>query len=208
MNIVRLTGSIVAAIALCSAASAEADLEKGKAAYQVCVACHGDNGEGSKELNAPRIAGQSVWYLERQLKNFKEGIRGGEPKDIYGTQMRPMAMTLTDDAAVSNVAAYVNGLEAPAPAPTIEGDVEKGKAAYATCAACHGPDGAGMQALNSPILKGQYDWYLARQIANFKSGLRGAHEKDTFGAQMRPMAMTLADEQAINDVVAYIATLK
>jgi hypothetical protein len=30
---------------------------------------------------------------------------------------------------------------------------------------------------------------------------------DTTGAQMRPMAMTLANDQAVADVVAYIKTL-
>ena len=45
------------------------------------------------------------------------------------------------------------------------------------------------------------------QIKKFKSGVRGAHPKDVTGAQMRPMAMTLADEQAMKNVVAHIATL-
>ncbi|MDP6206450.1 MAG: c-type cytochrome, partial [SAR324 cluster bacterium] len=42
--------------------------EKGKALYAVCVACHGTDGAGNKALNSPRIAGQEIWYLERQLK--------------------------------------------------------------------------------------------------------------------------------------------
>jgi hypothetical protein len=42
---------------------------------------------------------------------------------------------------------------------------------------------------------------------NFRSGIRGTNAKDTTGALMRPMSMTLADEQAILDVIAYITTL-
>ena len=41
----------------------------------------------------------------------------------------------------------------------------------------------------------------------FKSGARGTHEKDVFGKTMAPMAATLADAAAIDNVVAYIRTL-
>jgi cytochrome c553 len=47
-----------------------------------------------------------------------------------------------------------------------------------------------------------------RQIKNFKAGIRGTKSGDTYGAQMRPMAMILADDKSINDVAAYIATFK
>ncbi len=196
----------IASLGLAGTAVA-ADLDKGKASYEVCAACHGPDGGGNKDLNAPLIAGMPAWYTERQLQNFKDGARGTDPKDIYGVQMRPMAMTLADADAIANVAAYIEAMEAPAVKATVEGDVEKGKTAYATCAACHGPDGSGMEALNSPPLAGQHDWYIARQLEAYKSGLRGTNPKDTFGMQMRPMSMMLADEQAIHDVAAYIATL-
>jgi len=45
-------------------------------------------------------------------------------------------------------------------------------------------------------------------IFNFKNGIRGADSKDTYGQQMRPMAMILADDAAINNIAAYISTLK
>ena len=92
-------------------ASASGDATKGKAAYAVCAACHGANGMGNKALNAPAIAGQNDWYIVRQLYNFKNGIRGADPKDSYGQQMRPMAMILADDAAINNVAAYISTLK-------------------------------------------------------------------------------------------------
>ena len=88
-------------------AFALADANKGKSLYTVCVACHGAAGEGNKALNAPRLAGQEDWYIVRQLKNFKSGIRGADPKDTYGMQMRPMAMTLANDQAMEDVAAYI-----------------------------------------------------------------------------------------------------
>jgi len=89
----------------------------------------------------------------------------------------------------------------------VAGDAEAGKALYAVCAACHGAQGEGNPAMNAPKLSGQGDWYLKRQLNYFKQGARGAHEKDVFGKQMAPMAATLADDAAMNNVVAYIKTL-
>ena len=91
---------------------------------------------------------------------------------------------------------------------TFANPVEKGKALYATCNACHGPQGLGNKALNSPAIATQEAWYLKRQLKNFKAGIRGTHPKDTYGAQMRPMSMTLANDEAIDQVIAYISTFK
>ena len=51
------------------------------------------------------------------------------------------------------------------------------------------------------------DWYLFRQIQNFRAGIRGARPGDQGGALMRPMIAKLTGEQDIKDVVAYITTL-
>ena len=87
------------------------------------------------------------------------------------------------------------------------GDPARGKTLYATCGACHGANGEGMQALNAPSLAGQEEWYVIRQLQNFKNGIRGTNPKDTFGMQMAPMAQTLPDDQAMEDVAAYISSL-
>ena len=92
-------------------------------------------------------------------------------------------------------------------AAQVAGDPAAGQALYAVCSACHGAQGEGNPALNAPKLSGQGDWYLKRELQNFKSGARGAHEKDVFGKMMAPMAATLADGAAIDNVVAYIKTL-
>jgi len=52
------------------------------------------------------------------------------------------------------------------------------------------------------------DWYLVTQLKNFKQGIRGAHPKDMYGPQMASMAAILADDQATNDLVAYINSLR
>ncbi|MCA9545576.1 MAG: cytochrome c [Myxococcales bacterium] len=201
-------GVVLAGLLAAGPAQADGDAAKGKAKYATCVACHGANGEGNVALNAPTIAGQATWYLERQLKHFKDSVRGADAKDVYGMQMRPMAMILATDQDIADVAAHVSGLKAAKSAGTLGGDAAKGKALYAVCTACHGPKAEGMQALNSPRLTFQQDWYLLRQLKNFQSGLRGAHPQDVYGMQMAPMAKTLVNEQALKDVIAYIKSLE
>ena len=187
---------------------AAGDAGAGKALYGICAACHGGNGEGIVAMNSPRLAGQEAWYLTRQIENFKSGVRGSHSKDIYGQQMAPMAGVLANDAAIADVAAYILTLKAPPQSPSVEGDSAKGKALYAVCAACHGVKGEGLLVLNSPRLTGQNDWYIVRQMQNYKAGIRGTHPDDVYGKQMAPMAMTLADDEAIRDVVAYINSLQ
>lgn len=89
-----------------------------------------------------------------------------------------------------------------------DGDAIKGESYYAVCAGCHGADAMGMEATSAPRLQGQHDWYLIRQINYFKTGVRGAHKDDKFGAPMRGMVATLPNDQAVKDVVAYIVSLK
>lgn len=101
---------LVAATLLSSTAFAAGDAEKGKAYYATCVACHGADGKGMEALNAPNLTGLQEWYFVRQLGNFKAGIRGSDPKDIYGAQMRPMSMTLPDEQAMKDVHAYIQSL--------------------------------------------------------------------------------------------------
>lgn len=191
-----------------AAAAGDADViaqsAAGKAAYMICSTCHGNEGEGNPALHSPALAGQEEWYLKRQINNFKDGVRGTHADDLYGMQMRPMAMMLADEAKIDEVVAYISSLPAAHPVSTLGGDVSKGAAAYMLCAACHGADAEGNPAMNSPALAGLPDWYMVTQLKNFKAGVRGAHPKDIYGMQMRPMAMTLADEQAMKDVAAYI----
>ncbi len=190
------------------AAIAEADVAAGKAAYAICATCHGMNGEGNQALNAPRLAGQEDWYLDRQLKLFRDGARGTAAGDTFGMQMRPMALAVADPASVKNLIAYITSLPVTPAEATLDGDPAAGKAAYAVCAACHGQQAEGAVALGGPKLAGMDDWYMVRQLQNYKQNRRGYHSSDTFGAQMKPMAMTLADEQAMKDVVAYINSLQ
>jgi len=186
----------------------EPNIAAGQAAYAVCAACHGAQGEGNQQLNSPKLAGQPAWYLERQLKYFKEGVRGGDG-DTYGAQMVPMAMTLPDNAAIRNVSAYIETFPDEAIPMTVIGDVNNGEDIYdRNCAACHLDDGSGTWYTDAPALAGMSDWYFVTQISNFLAGIRGMHPNDTYGEQMVSMATAMGSLEEINDVAAYINTLR
>jgi cytochrome c oxidase subunit 2 len=188
-------------------ATASGDAEAGRIAYAPCAACHGQNAEGNPAMNAPKLAGMDDWYLRHQLQNYKPGIRGSSPEDALGAQMRGMASTLADDAAINNVVAYIGSLPDISSTPTIAGDVDHGKELYVTCANCHGQQGQGIWAMNAPRVAGMSDWYTAGQLRDFRDGVRGSHPLDFYGRQMAQMAQMLNEDQEINDVVAYINEL-
>ncbi len=190
-------------------AQVDGDPVQGQAFYAVCGACHGANGEGNIALNAPKIAGLEDWYIRRQINYYKTGVRGSQPGDLYGPQMAPMAAILATDALVANVAAYIASLPDTPAQETVNGDVEKGRALFEpTCGICHSAGGEGIWAVNAPKLAGMSDWYLVRQLQYFKTGVRGAHPGDEYGFQMTSMVQALGDDEAINDVVAFINTLR
>jgi cytochrome c553 len=198
----------------------ETGVARGDFLYKKCIACHMEDGSGNQIVGAPAIAGMPAWYVEAQLEKFQNGGRGAHPDDVEGLRMRPMSRLLyAYDAGgkvnaagtannVSAIAAFIEKMPTTASKPTLTGgDPVKGKTYFATCTACHGADAAGNKALNAPSLKNTDDWYMYNQLSKFKSGIRGTNPKDATGAQMRPMAMTLPDDQAMKDVIAYIMTL-
>ena len=80
--------------------------------------------------------------------------------------------------------------------------IERGKAASATCVACHQADGGGMNIPGGeswPRLAGLDRDYLIDQLHSFKDGSRE-------NASMLPFATMLNDEQ-IYDVASYYASL-
>ncbi len=193
--------------AILSGSAVKADT-RGEQLYRNCTICHGPDGQGIPLQLAPALTGLSEKYLVEQLKKFKSGMRGAHAEDVAGLRMLPMAKTMVTEEDMQAVASYIVSLGSSPIEPTLEGgDPVKGQATYATCLACHGPDGKGNDLLNAPSLVNQHDWYQLVQLKNFKSGVRGSNPQDIAGAQMRPMSMLLADDQMMKDVIAYINTL-
>lgn len=177
-------------------------------AFDYCLLCHGTNANGNYAIRAPKLSGMEPWYLARQLENFASGLRGSPPDDASGHEMRPVGLRLRESGGIEAAVKFIVSLKDEQPPTTVVGDAARGRRHYAACAACHGAKGQGNATLQSPALAARSDWYLVTQLVNFRNGLRGFDERDPYGAQMRAAATALPDDQAIRDVVAYIATLK
>ena len=202
--------SIVAVVALCVTSHSradEGDLPVAADEYVFCTVCHGVQLMGNAILKAPRLSGMEAWYTEMQLRNYKNETRGLHAEDPYGYEMQPMAAALSEEQ-IRDVSVFVSATRSPAPPVTVTGNTDRGRELYATCAACHGVDGKGNQALGSPDLTITNDWYNVIQLKNYQSGSRGSAPGDMYGAQMRASAQLLADDEAIIDVVSYINTLQ
>tara|TARA_R110002096_G_scaffold44229_12_gene118971 strand:+ start:2036 stop:2725 length:690 start_codon:yes stop_codon:yes gene_type:complete len=174
---------------------------------QVCLACHGEKGQGKEELLSPSIAGLPAWYIEEQFRKFQDGKRGAHMEDVQGQQMRAITLSLTDqqikDAAetVSKFPVILTEL------PSDEVDLAKGRRLFANeCMACHRYNGKGEAVFHSAQLISLNRSYLRRQLENFHSGKRGAQPGDIYGKKMVDVSSRLGDEE-IDALVDYIGAL-
>lgn len=71
------------------------------------------------------------------------------------------------------------------------------------CTTCHGTDGRGNYGVQAPRLAGMEDWYLKRQLENFRDEIRGTHPEDREGLAMQPMAAKLTDT-SITDIIEWV----
>lgn len=202
--------AVVVAAAGCSTAKTAREVSpqvaRGQAYYVTCQGCHGNAGEGFAGMKAPRLAGLPESYVAEQLTLYRKDVRGG-PTDFQGVQMNGRAKALPNDQAVKDVAAYIATLPKPPALTVASASGKAGAELYQSCAACHGEKGEGNAELGSPPLAGADADYLARQLRNYKKGIRG-REGDEKGQQMVAIAATLPDDVAIDAVAAHASALK
>jgi cytochrome c oxidase cbb3-type subunit 3 len=107
-----------------------------------CAACHGREAHGNPLLGAPNLADNDWLYGgdgKAILTSILDGRHGAMP--AWGPQF--------GDAGVENLANYVLSLSGASHDAT---KAIAGKALFAVCAACHGPEGKGNPALGAPNL--------------------------------------------------------
>ncbi len=174
-----------------TAVAVEGDAEAGKAKSAVCSACHGATGVNPNPTY-PDLAGQHAVYIAKQLADFKSGTR----TDMV---MAPMAVSLSEQdmadlgayfssqkregeqaavttensapTAESAPASHVEVVTSTTAAAIYAGNVKAGQEKSAMCVACHGTDGNSLISMY-PKLAGQSANYIAKQLADFKSGAR------------------------------------
>ena len=106
-----------------------------------CSQCHGSDARGSKGF--PNLA-DGDWLHGGSPEQIKETITKGRIGN-----MPPMAAAIGTPDDVKNVANYVLSLSG---SPNDSLRASLGKSKFGACAACHGIDGKGNQALGAPNL--------------------------------------------------------
>ena len=148
--------------------------EQGTVGAPGCAGCHALNGSSDGSGAFPRIAGQSAYYLAKQMRAFASDLRNNAIMSAIAK-----ALSASD---IGDVAAYYAGLDPPfpplpQPAPALvldgerlatAGDSTKGISA---CENCHGARGAG-DSPAIPYLAGQYAHYVASELQMWRRGYR------------------------------------
>lgn len=171
---------------------AAGDIEAGKAAATTCMGCHGASGmrNAYPTFRIPKLGGQQAEYLALALKAYQSGER------IHPT-MQAQAGAL-NDSEITNLAAYLSRLDAPASSELGDGDAKAGEAKAQVCTSCHGAGGGKPISPQYPILAGQYPDFLAHALSGYKSGARN-------NAIMKGFASALSDAD-IQDLAAYFGS--
>jgi cytochrome c553 len=148
---------------------AKPDLTRGAGYFSSCAACHGPDGGGTPDGLIPRIGGQHVAVLLKQLVDFRHGERFDVRMEHFTDQHH-----LESPQAMADVAAYVSSLEPKASAAAGDGEkLGRGADVYRRqCASCHGPGGQGEDGRGVPVIGGQHYEYLRRQIYDAIDGRR------------------------------------
>jgi len=148
-----------------------------------CAQCHGSDARGSKGF--PNLT-DADW------------LHGGSPDQIIETitkgrigQMPPMAAAVGSADDVKNVAQYVLSLS-NSPHDSLRAQL--GKSKFTICAACHGVDGKGNQALGAPNLTddiwlhGYGEQAIVAMVNNGKTNEMPAQGGKLSAAQIRVLA--------------------
>lgn len=141
---------------------------RGEEAFVICQGCHRVGALGRADGSYPRLAGQHVSVLIKQITDVRSGRRSN-----------PKMLPFADHQAISvqeiaDIAAYLASL--PVPADNGQGrgnDLERGEQRYVMdCAVCHGTHGEGDPDRYYPRISGQHYRYLARESIQIRDGAR------------------------------------
>lgn len=154
-----------------------------------CAACHGRSGTGNALLGAPDLSDPDWLYGsgEALLASIYDGRNGVMP--AWGEQF--------GEDGVDQLAHYVLGLSG---APHDAAKAAAGKENFATCAACHGEEGKGMQALGAPDLTDAV-WLYGGDLETVQATIREGR------AGVMPAWRERLGEADVRLIAAYVLSL-
>jgi cytochrome c553 len=170
-----------------------------------CERCHGAQGNATVNESWPKLAGQNVNYLIKQMQDFQPNVKHGRDNPIMNSLIA--ALSKKEKIKIANYYANLLGTIDTAYPHLLSlgqriyrgGDLNK---EIPACLACHGPAGLGNPPAGFPRLSGQHAQYIAVQLKAFRDGKRN---NDKF--QMMPIISKKMNDTEIIAVSNYISGL-
>ena len=162
-----------------------------------CSACHGANGNSRSE-SIPILAGINVAYFKKTIEDYAAGRRVSPEMEPFAKQVKLLG--------VDEIATFFSAQKRePSPGKPDRAAVDRGRAASAVCASCHGPEGQGDAPKLVPAIAGQPAGYIRNQLLLFKTDKRSPG--DPALTQLKSVLRAIPDE-TLADVAAYYSSLK
>ncbi|HEY5601900.1 MAG TPA: c-type cytochrome [Gammaproteobacteria bacterium] len=180
---------------------------EGKGDVPACTTCHGNEGLGDDAMGTPRLAGQGVVFMIKQLEDFATDKRQDTTMFIMNNNAK--GLTPQDRKDVAAYAASLGGPNAGSDMAAVKelgsvpvgirymgknlaqfGSVERGIPA---CHSCHGYNTRGVFPVY-PRLASQKYVYLVNQLKKWRDGSRANDPM----AQMQAVAKNLTDDDIHN----------
>lgn len=184
---------------------------EGKGSVPACTSCHGEDGMGNDMMGTPRLAGQIVQFLRKQLEDFATDKRTDTTMFIMNANAKGLTSqdrvdvatyiaSLKGNTNLSNLGELkANGTEVGQPylgkVIVNYGITEKGVPA---CKSCHGYNGRGVDPMYPKLAQQKYV-YLVNQLKKWRDGSR-ANDPMT---QMQVVARKLSDAD-INNAASFL----
>jgi len=185
---------------------------EGKGSVPACTSCHGDDGMGNDMMGTPRLAGQVVAFLVKQLEDFANDKRMDTTMFVMNANAKGMSLQDRIDvatfAAKMEVGEDMSNLSELKANGTAVGAAHLGKVivnygieekGVPACKSCHGFNGRGVDPIYPKLNKQRYV-YLVNQLKKWRDGSRANDPM----SQMQIVARKLSDAD-INNAAAYLA---
>jgi cytochrome c553 len=146
----------------------------------------------------PILAGILPAYFKKAIEDYAAGKRPSPEMEPYAKAVKVLG--------VDELAGYFAAQKKePTPIRADPAAAERGKAAAAQCALCHGPDGRGDPAKLIPDLRGQPPGYLKSQMLLFKADKRSPGDPPL--KALKALMATIPD-QTFDDLAAYFSSVR
>ncbi len=205
--------TLFAASVAFAGAGSQGNIEKGKDIFMngkgdvpACTSCHGMDAMGDDAMGTPRLAGQGLVFLIKQLEDYATDKRMDTTMFIMNINAKGLSQEDRVDVAayanslskdlVSSDMAQVKELGNPVgvrhlgKSIVMYGATERG---ITSCYTCHGFNGRGAAPIY-PMIGGQKYVYLVSQLKKWRDGTR---TNDPMG-QMQAVAKHMTDEDIYN----------